>query len=119
MTTAAVTLTPDTPSVVSWKQQLKDRPVVLTEHRGGEPTEVDASHMYACQLILDERYNAVYHKREDALLKLARLILWLDWIDTVVGEQINHHITDGLAHERDELIRQVASYTDVLDRIEF
>jgi hypothetical protein len=69
------------------------------------------------EALTPELGRKIHDKREDALLKLARLVLWLDWLDPVVGEPINHHIIDGLFHERDELIRQVVEYTDLLDRV--
>jgi len=169
-TSEPITLTPETPTVVSWKQRLAERPTeYLLGVVTGDPNAVDASHMYACQLLLEDRgvtpdeieaniqswkdklvdkplhslldilkrhqdgVDAYQHaacfrlvaekaqelddRRDEVLLKLARLVLWLDWLDPVVGGPINHHITDGLAHERDELIHKIMFYTDVLDRV--
>jgi len=55
-TPEAVTLTPEAPSVVSWKERLADRPnEYLMNITVNSSAEVDASHRYACELLLNER----------------------------------------------------------------
>jgi hypothetical protein len=119
-----IELTPDTPTVVSWKEELKDRPDdYLIRISYGKPSAVDASHRYACDLLLKERghefgkltpelCSVICELREETLLELAKLVLWLEWMPVPV----NHKITDGPAFIRDELIYEVIRYSELLNR---
>jgi hypothetical protein len=61
------TLTPDTPTVVSWKDRLADRPTeYLLGVLDGDPDAVDASHRYACELILQDRHKVIGHVYVDS-----------------------------------------------------
>jgi hypothetical protein len=61
------TLTPDTPTVVSWKDRLADHPTecllgVLDIHSDN----VDDSRRYACELILQDRHKVIGHVYVDS-----------------------------------------------------
>jgi hypothetical protein len=105
-TPEAITLTPETPSVVSWNEQLSDRPTeYLLRIVTGSPTEVDASHMYACQLLLEDRGVTLERTVKGTRGDTAIIARGPDGIRFVVDEDGNiyHSMNDQVARWKERI----------------
>jgi hypothetical protein len=122
----SVELTPEAPDVVRWKEQfLKNASDewLITVAFGRSTNDAP---QYAARLMLQERGygheltsemgSKVYAKREEVLVKLAKLVLWFDWLDVVGDDVLSKHGADGPYFEREELLSDVIQYTHLLDR---
>jgi hypothetical protein len=103
-------------NIQEWKSKLAGKPLdsLLNMVKYCQGDDLDPHQRAAYFELIADKAHEVHDKRQGMLMKLAKLTLWLD--HEAVAE-VNHHVTDALAYEHEELIHTIMFYTELLDRV--